>query len=67
MNGAMLGRAFWLSGEMRYLDLLTPFLLTAHAARGWPLLAQSLDTVLLGQGQWVRTAGLQRDPEFSPS
>ena len=30
-------------------------------------LAQSLDTVLLGQGQWVRTAGLQRDPEFLPT
>jgi hypothetical protein len=26
MNGAMLGRAFRLSGERRYLDLLTPFL-----------------------------------------
>jgi rhamnogalacturonyl hydrolase YesR len=30
MNGAMLGRAFQLSGEMRYLELLTRFLLTAR-------------------------------------
>ena len=67
MNGAMLGRAFRLSGEMRYLDLLTHFLLTAHAAGGWPILAQSLSSVLLGQGQWVRTAGLQRGPQLSPT
>ena len=30
MNGAMLGRAFRLSGETRYLDLLTHFLLAAR-------------------------------------
>ena len=30
MNGAMLGRAFRLSGETRYLDLLTQFLLAAR-------------------------------------
>jgi hypothetical protein len=30
MNGAMLGRAFQLTGEARYLDLLTQFLLNAH-------------------------------------
>ncbi len=30
MNGAMLGRAFRLSGETRYLDLLTRFLLSAR-------------------------------------
>ena len=30
MNGAMLGRAFRLSGERRYLDLLTRFLLSAR-------------------------------------
>jgi hypothetical protein len=30
MNGAMLGRAFRLTGRRRYLDLLTRFLLAAH-------------------------------------
>ena len=30
MNGAMLGRAFRLTGETRYLDLLTQFLLAAR-------------------------------------
>ena len=30
MNGAMLGRAFQLTGEARYLDLLTQFLLNAR-------------------------------------
>jgi unsaturated rhamnogalacturonyl hydrolase len=30
MNGAMLGRAFQFTGEARYLDLLTQFLLNAH-------------------------------------
>jgi rhamnogalacturonyl hydrolase YesR len=34
MNGAVLGRAFRISGKASYLDLLTKFLLNAHVQQG---------------------------------
>ena len=62
MAGALLGRAFQITGEERYVDLLTTFLLgRQHPAGQRAVLALPLRPVLLGPGQRLRCHGLDRN------
>ena len=66
MNGAMLGRAFWLSGEMRYVDLLTRFLLTAHTQQEDGLFWHSRSTPYYwGRGNGFALLGFSETLSFS--
>src|SRR5215831_8236456 len=68
MNGAMLGRAFRLSGEMRYLDLLTHFLLTAHTQQEDGLFWPSRSTPYYwGRGNGFALLGFSEALSFLPT
>ena len=67
MNGAMLGRAFWLSDEMRYVDLLTRFLLTAHTQQEDGLFWHSRSTPYYwGRGNGFALLGFSETLSFLP-
>ena len=64
MNGAMLGRAFRLTGETRYLDLLTQFLLAARTQQDDGLFWHARSTPWFwGRRQRLRRAGLFRSAD----
>ena len=68
MNGAMLGRAFRLSGEMRYLDLLTRFLLTARTQQEDGLFWHSRSTPYYwGRGNGFALLGFSEALSFLPT
>ena len=68
MNGAMLGRAFRLSGEMRYLDLLTHFLLTARTQQEDGLFWHSRSTPYYwGRGNGFALLGFSETLSFLPT
>jgi rhamnogalacturonyl hydrolase YesR len=68
MNGAMLGRAFRLSGEMRYLDLLTHFLLTARTQQQDGLFWHSRSTPYYwGRGNGFALLGFSETLSFLPT
>src|SRR5262249_15028680 len=68
MNGAMLGRAFWLSGEMRYLELLTHFLLTARTQQEDGLFWHSRSTPYYwGRGNGFALLGFSETLSFLPA
>jgi unsaturated rhamnogalacturonyl hydrolase len=68
MNGAMLGRAFRLSGEMRYLDLLTRFLLTACTQQEDGLFWHSRSTPYYwGRGNGFALLGFSETLSFLPT
>jgi len=68
MNGAMLGRAFRLSGERRYLDLLTHFLLTAHTQQEDGLFWHSRSTPYYwGRGNGFALLGFSETLSFLPT
>src|SRR5262245_21903508 len=67
MNGAMLGRAFRLSGETRYLDLLTRFLLDARLQQDDGLFWHSRSTPYYwGRGNGFALLGLSETLSFLP-
>ena len=68
MNGAMLGRAFRLSGEMRYLDLLTRFLLTARTQQADGLFWHSRSAPYYwGRGNGFALLGFSETLSFLPA
>jgi len=68
MNGAMLGRAFQLSGERRYVDLLTRFLLTAHTQQQDGLFWHSRSTPYYwGRGNGFALLGFSETLSFLPT
>jgi hypothetical protein len=68
MNGAMLGRAFRLSGEMRYLDLLTRFLLTARTQQEDGLFWHSRSAPYYwGRGNGFALLGFSETLSFLPT
>ena len=68
MNGAMLGRAFRLSGEMRYLELLTRFLLTARTQQADGLFWHSRSTPYYwGRGNGFALLGFSETLSFLPT
>jgi rhamnogalacturonyl hydrolase YesR len=68
MNGAMLGRAFQLSGEMRYLELLTRFLLTARTQQEDGLFWHSRSTPYYwGRGNGFALLGFSEALSFLPA
>jgi rhamnogalacturonyl hydrolase YesR len=68
MNGAMLGRAFRLSGEMRYLDLLTHFLLTARTQQEDGLFWHSRSAPYYwGRGNGFALLGFSETLSFLPT
>jgi hypothetical protein len=68
MNGAMLGRAFRLSGEIRYLDLLTRFLLTAHTQQQDGLFWHSRSAPYYwGRGNGFALLGFSETLSFLPT
>jgi rhamnogalacturonyl hydrolase YesR len=68
MNGAMLGRAFQLSGEMRYLELLTRFLLTARTQQEDGLFWHSRSTPhYWGRGNGFALLGFSETLSFLPT
>jgi len=68
MNGAMLGRAFRLSGESRYLELLTRFLLTAHTQQEDGLFWHSRSTPYYwGRGNGFALLGFSETLSFLPT
>jgi len=67
MNGAMLGRAFRLSGETRYLDLLTRFLLDARLQQDDGLFWHSRSTPYYwGRGNGFALLGFSETLRFLP-
>src|SRR5262245_15574152 len=67
MNGAMLGRAFRLSGETRYLDLLTRFLLEARLQQDDGLFWHSRSTSYYwGRGNGFALLGFGETLSFLP-
>jgi rhamnogalacturonyl hydrolase YesR len=68
MNGAMLGRAFRLSGERRYLDLLTRFLLSARTQQDDGLFWHSSSTPYYwGRGNGFAVLGFSEALSFLPT
>jgi unsaturated rhamnogalacturonyl hydrolase len=68
MNGAMLGRAFQISGERRYVDLLTRFLLTAHTQQQDGLFWHSRSTPYYwGRGNGFALLGFSETLSFLPT
>jgi rhamnogalacturonyl hydrolase YesR len=68
MNGALLGRAFRLSGEMRYLELLTRFLLTARTQQEDGLFWHSRSAPYYwGRGNGFALLGFSEALGFLPS
>jgi len=68
MNGAMLGRAFQLSGENRYLDLLTGFLLAARTQQDDGLFWHSRSTPYYwGRGNGFALLGFSETLSFLPA
>jgi rhamnogalacturonyl hydrolase YesR len=67
MNGAMLGRAFRITGEMRYLDLLTRFLLAARIQQDDGLFWHSRSTPYYwGRGNGFALLGFSETLSFLP-
>jgi len=68
MNGAMLGRAFRLSGATRYLDLLTRFLLEARLQQDDGLFWHSRSTPYYwGRGNGFALLGFSETLSFLPT
>ncbi len=68
MNGAMLGRAFRLSGTIRYLDLLTRFLLDARLQQDDGLFWHSRSTPYYwGRGNGFALLGFSETLSFLPA
>ena len=68
MNGAMLGRAFRLSGETRYMDLLTDFLLAARTQQDDGLFWHSRSTPYYwGRGNGFALLGFSETLSFLPA
>ena len=67
MNGAMLGRAFRLTGETRYLDLLTRFLLAARTQQDGGLFWHARSTPWLwGRGNGFAALGYAETLTYLP-
>lgn len=67
MNGAMLGRAFRLTGEARYMDLLTRFLLEARLQQDDGLFWHSRSTPYYwGRGNGFALLGFSETLSFLP-
>ena len=67
MNGAMLGRAFRLSGETRYMDVLTGFLLAARTQQDDGLFWHSRSTPYYwGRGNGFAVLGFSETLSFLP-
>ena len=67
MNGAMLGRAFRLTGETRYLDLLTQFLLAARTQQDDGLFWHARSTPWLwGRGNGFAALGYAETLTYLP-
>ena len=67
MNGAMLGRAFRLTGETRYLDLLTKFLLAARTQQDDGLFWHARSTPWLwGRGNGFAALGYSETLTYLP-
>jgi rhamnogalacturonyl hydrolase YesR len=68
MNGAMLGRAFRLSGETRYLELLTRFLLSARTQQADGLFWHSRSAPYYwGRGNGFALLGFSETLSFLPT